>query len=393
MRPGSGVSLERSLDTDVHSCWIAALSLQNFRNYEIFHLEADQRSVVLTGENGAGKTNILEALSLLTPGKGLRRAKNSDFARVGSDSQNWSVSVIMKADEEVQVGTGVQSLENLEDPRRIVKINHAVSPQTALSEWVSVLWQTPQMDGLFDEGMGVQRKFLDRLVSTLFPEHTQHLYRYEHALRERSRLLKEGSSEIKWIEILEATIAQEGLAILSLRDVFLKELNPLCGTGVTNFPKVEISLRGDLESWADHMSSLEAEEKFQRSLLESRHQDTQFGGAKTGTHQTQVKVFHVAENKFAEVCSTGEQKALLLGIMLANCRLHMKHHRRRPLLLLDEVVAHLDASRRASLFEEIEDLGVQAWFTGTDESIFLPLGEKAQFFKIHRAKIVPKIVN
>ncbi len=368
--------------------------LQNFRGYDSFFLETDHRSVVLTGENGAGKTNVLEALSLLMPGKGLRRAKPQDFVRLASGSQNWSVSVTMNVDnEDVHVGTGVQSLAESSDERRIVKINHVVSPQVALSRWVSVFWQTPQMDRLFDEGMSVQRKFLDRLVTTFFPEHAQHLYRYEHALRERSRLLKEGTSEIKWVEILEATMAQEGLAILSLRQVFLKELNPLCGMGITKFPRVEIFLKGELENWAEAMSSLDAEEKFQRSLKESRVHDAQFGSAKVGPQQTQMKVWHEDSSRFAELCSTGEQKALLLGILLANCRLYMEHHQRRPLLLLDEVVAHLDEVRRESLFEEIENLGIQAWFTGTDESVFLPLGEKAQFFKIHRAQLMPKIVN
>ena len=163
--------------------------------------------------------------------------------------------------------------------------------------------------------------------------------------------------------------------------------------GVTKFPSVEISLKGELEGWTETMSALMAEEKFQRSLQESRVYDAQFGGAKGGPHQTQMKVWHNDSSKFAELCSTGEQKALLLGILLANCRLHMAHHQRRPLLLLDEVVAHLDETRRESLFEEIENLGIQAWFTGTDESVFLALGEKAQFFKIHRAQLMPKIVN
>lgn len=394
MRLSQPVSLEALCVQETASCWIKNLMLQNFRGYDSFCLETDHRSVVLTGQNGAGKTNVLEALSLLMPGKGLRRAKPQDFVRRGSGSQNWSVSVTMNVHhEDVHVGTGVQSLTESADERRIVKINHAVSPQVGLSEWVSVFWQTPQMDRLFDEGMSVQRKFLDRLVITFFPEHAQHLYRYEHALRERSRLLKEGTSEIKWVEILEATLAQEAFAILSLRQVFLKELNPLCKVGITKFPSVELSLKGELENWAETMSSLDAEEKFQRSLQESRSYDAQFGGAKVGPHQTQVKVWHEAVGQFAELCSTGEQKALLLGILLANCRLHMGHHQRRPLLLLDEVVAHLDNVRRESLFEEIENLGIQAWFTGTDESVFLALGEKAQFFNIHRAKLMPKIVN
>lgn len=382
-------SLFFSADTVRQSSqWIQLLSLQNFRCYETLVLEVDHRPVVLTGENGAGKTNILEAVSFLSPGRGLRRSKLSHVTNLNNLEKGWSVfSKVWAGGDLEEVGTGISG-DNAGEERRSIKLNHTLVSQNDLLNILNVFWVTPQIDQILSENMGTRRRFFDKLVSSFFPEHAQHLYRYEYALRERARLLKDGLGDDHWLSILEHKMAQESMAIVSLRHVFLSEVSPLIQVSASGFPKVHIALEGDIESLSLDGSALETEEKIQKILRDARREDGRVGGASVGPHQTQVQFFHIDRKKFAEFCSTGEQKALLLSLILANCRLHKINKGKTPILLLDEVIAHLDEERRETLYKEILELGIQCWMTGTDQKVFLPFGDKAQYFCVQNGVLL-----
>lgn len=373
----------------ISSRWVSQLDLHYFRNYSHLSLTLDARPVVLTGPNGAGKTNILESLSYLSSGKGLRKAKLSEL-RNKSTEQDWVVHMCLGLEddrEDAQVGVGVE--RQLEEDQRVIKVNQAFVGLATLKDWLSVLWQTPQMDFLFCETPSVRRKFFDKLVSEHIPEYAKHLYRYTQALRERSRLLKGQSLHGKWLDILEETLAQESMAIYSFRQAYMESLKPFCHN-LALFPQVELSMEGQFESFAQNQAALIVEDKMTGYLKESRKQDAVTGGASIGAHHTHVRLFHVDQQKFIEICSTGEQKALLLSLVMANCRLRAYTSGRSPLLLLDEVVAHLDQRRREALFEEIKLLKVQAWMTGTDAATFDLLGQEVQHFKVFDGNVLLK---
>lgn len=367
------------------SCWISSLKLQSFRCYESLSLDFAQKPIVLTGANGAGKTNILEALSLLAPGRGLRKSRLSHLTRYGT-TMPWSVFANITLPEgNITLSTGLDPQSEKE--RRIVKINGAPQPQTALNEWVRIIWQTPQSDHLFLEGMSTRRRFLDTLISQVHGGHSKHLYRYEYALRERSRLLKEGNRDPNWLKVLEETLAQESVAIVAARSDFLGQLNHYGQNNVTSFPKFLMETQGVVEELLQEHPALAVEEKLQEKYAQNRSEDAINGGSKIGAHQSEILVINLDYNHPAEVCSTGEQKALLLSMMLSNCRLQSVACGIAPVLLLDEVVAHLDEGRRAHLFEEILALNVQAWLTGTDKQIFESLKDNALFLTVDKAHV------
>ncbi len=365
-----------------------ALCLENFRCYPSLHLETEEPSLVLLGPNGAGKTNILEAVSLLSGGKGLRSSKLSEIPHWDSGKISWAVSgELTHNGATIALGIGVREDDEAQEGRRIAKINGALTRASQLSDWVSILWQTPQMDKIFQGGMSLRRQFLDRMVAGIFPLHNRHLHRFEYALRERGKLLVQGGRDPKWIGILEKTMAEESLAITSLRELFLKELNIFSQNGSTPFPTVTLKILGDVEDMSRRFTALEAEERIQAVYALERPKDmTQGGSASTGPHKTSVEILF-SQKKGIDVCSTGEQKSILLKIVLSLCRLHKKMFERSPILLLDEVAAHLDSSRRADLFEELRILGVQSWLTGTDQHAFLPSMKDSRFYEVREGQV------
>lgn len=376
-----------TLEPSKQSCWITSLKASNFRSYENLNLQcSSHQPIIITGPNGAGKTNILEAVSLLAPGRGFRKSRLSQLTNYKNTNLPWNIHANIQLPEgSITVSTGLDS--DGERERRILKINDAPHPQTVLQEWLRIIWQTPQSDCLFLEGMGIRRRFIDTLISQINPAHSKHLYRYDHALRERSRLLKELAYDQKWIKILEETLSQEAVAITATRTEFIAELNTYGNDNVTHFPKFFLKSTGFVESSLQENPALFVEEQMQEKLFQSRHDDRITGGSKIGPHQSEIRVINLDYAYPAEVCSTGEQKALLLSLMLANCRLQSAVCGTAPILLLDEVVAHLDSLRQHRLFEEILALNAQAWLTGTNAQVFEPLRGYARFLTVDHALI------
>lgn len=371
---------EKRSTVSAATTWVDSLTLSSFRSYDTLMLQVPAGPVVITGPNGAGKTNILEALSFLAPGRGLRQAKLSHVTKLDTPQQGWTVHAdIATQNGTERLGTGILPGEE----KRTVRLNQTTVPHSTLSSILCLFWMTPQVDQLLNEGMGQRRRFFDKLVAYFYPEHTQHLYRYEYALRERSRLLRDDVGDDRWLSRLEEKMAQETLAIESLRQSFLDLVSPLCASPDPAFPEVRISLGEGVIQGA----ALEAEDALQQALRAHRQSDARTGGSKLGAHQTEIIFFHVSHKKKSEFCSTGEQKALLLSFILANARLHVLHKGRAPILLLDEVVAHLDEMRRESLCRSVLSLGLQTWMTGTDVSVFAPFAQNAHYIKINNGKL------
>lgn len=346
-------------------------------------------SVILTGPNGAGKTNVLEALSLLIPGRGLRNPKLGDMTRTGA-RDGWAVAV--DADTpggRMSIGTGFGGSNGAARERRVVRIDGENAPnQNALAGVMSVYWLTPQMDGLFSDGASGRRRFFDRLAYVWDPAHAGRISAYETAMRERTRLLREESApDAAWLDALEGTMAERGIAVAAARLELLHRLGPAAHQGLHPFPGAELALAGDLESALETGPALEAEERFRRILADNRRRDAETGRTAFGPHRTDLVVKHAGTGQAAELCSTGEQKALLIAVVLANALERGSDHGAAPLLLLDEVAAHLDEKRREALFGHLIDLGAQTWFTGTDESIYRSLKSRAQMFRVEEGNI------
>ena len=372
----------------MQSCWVESLQLHSFRNYPSLTLHTSGEPVVLTGSNGAGKTNILEALSFLSPGRGLRKDKLANVTTLGA-MDGWIVHAGFQSNGDKHViGTGLERLATGQlSEKRTIRVNQQSVTQSDLSQWVHVIWQTPQMDRLFIDGMSERRKFLDKLIAGMDPAHTTRLYRYDYAMRERSRLLRENIRDNAWFKTLEETMVGESVAICASRQDFVAELNTFCEQRVSHFPRAKLAVQGEIEELLQTHPAVEVESILLQKLHDRRAHDALQGGASHGCHHSQVEIWHQEIGHVADMCSTGEQKALLLSIMLADCRLQFAMQKRAPLLLLDEVLAHLDQQRRESLFAEIKGLKVQAWMTGTDKSIFEPINKSAQFFTVADGKV------
>jgi DNA replication and repair protein RecF len=368
---------------------VSRLTLTNFRCYENLRLDLGPEPVVLTGPNGAGKTNILEALSLLIPGRGLRRPKLSEISKTGGDG-SWAAAVEVNApDGPVRLGTGFTPNDRAAREKRIVRIDgESASNQNVLSEFMSLYWITPQMDGLFIDGPSARRQFFDRLIYAWDPAHAGRISAYETAMRERSRLLRDDPRpDPAWLTALESTMAERGIAVAAARLELLHRLGPASSRGLAPFPGADLALSGDLENWLSTSPALEAEDRFRSILADGRRRDGETGRTGCGPHRSDLIVHHAGTGQAADLCSTGEQKALLIAIVLANAKLRSAEKGAVPLLLLDEVAAHLDGQRREALFDHLITLGAQTWFTGTDETLYQPLGNAAQMFRVEDGHI------
>jgi DNA replication and repair protein RecF len=378
---------------------VTRLTLTEFRNYRTLRLDVAPAPVVLTGANGAGKTNLLEALSFLAPGRGLRRARLIDIGRrqTGGRAEglaNWAVAATLATpDGPVDVGTGrdPEADPAVTGERRVVRIDGTpAKSQNALARLVGVAWLTPEMDRLFLEAASGRRRFLDRLAYGFAPDHAGHLGAYERAMRERARLLRDSIvPDPSWLGALEHAMAENGVAVAAARRETVERLNRAMALGAGVFPRPAVAINGTVESWLGEGPALAAEDRLRALLAGSRRQDAEAGGAAQGPHRSDLAVHHIDKDMPAALCSTGEQKALLVAIVLAAARLQAVERGAPPLLLLDEIAAHLDEARRAALFDEITALGAQAWMTGTDRRLFDALEDRAQFFTVADGALAP----
>jgi DNA replication and repair protein RecF len=369
---------------------ISKLTLTNFRNYAALAIDLAPGAVVFSGDNGAGKTNLLEAISFLTPGRGLRRAPYADVAREGGDGGFALHARLDGPDGQIEIGTGISVGEG-EGGRR-VRINGATARSAEeMLEWLRVVWLTPAMDALFTGPAADRRRFLDRLVLAIDPGHGQRALDYEKAMRGRNRLLTEGSRDDRWFEAIETQMAETGVAIAAARAELVRLLaamiDRLPDTGP--FPQADISLSGDLEAEVSTAPAVDVEERFRRALAGGRDRDRAAGRTLEGPHRSDLLVRHRPKAMPAELCSTGEQKALLVGIVLSHARLTGEMSGMTPILLLDEIAAHLDGGRRAALFSILEELNCQAFMTGTDAALFSSLKGRAQFLTVDHGTVGP----
>lgn len=358
------------------------LTLTDFRSYARAEVALDGRPVWLAGPNGAGKTNLLEAISLFTPGRGLRNAAMAEVGRrMPGEGQGraWAVAATIVQDgEEARIGTGTESAGAA---RRTVRLEGEPVPPGRLADHQRQVWLTPAQDRLFLEGAGDRRRFFDRLVFAAEPAHAAHANAYEKSQRERMRLLTEGGADPAWLSALEARMADSGSLMAEARARTLAALQAeIDSRGDRPFPQARLSLTGDWERMAgEGVEFAEIEARLARALASARDRDAAAGRALTGPHRGDLAVIHAEKDRPAADCSTGEQKALILNLVLAQAaRLSRAESAPNPILLLDEVAAHLDRRRRAALFDEIEALELQAFLTGTDEHLFEDLKGRAQ---------------
>ncbi len=369
---------------------VAALKLANFRNYGALALALDGRPVVLTGPNGAGKTNLLEAISFLSPGRGLRRARLDTVARQPGDG-TWAVAATVEnAAGAVELGTGVAMTPEGPEARRSVRVNRAParSPD-ALLDHLRVVWLTPAMDGLFTGPASDRRRFLDRAVLAIDRSHGTRVNAFEKAMRGRNRLLSEPSPDRRWLDAIEREMAELATAIAAARREWAGLTVALIAEGdvAAPFPAAEIALEGTLEHLLDGHPASTVEEIYAADLAGARPRDAAVGRTLSGPHLSDLRVRHGPKQAAAETCSTGEQKALLIGLVLAQARLAARLSGETPLVLLDEIAAHLDAERRQALFAVLDDLGCQAFMTGTDAAVFAPLGERMQHLAVADGRV------
>lgn len=350
------------------------ISLHEFRSYERADLALEGRSAFLFGPNGAGKTNFLEAISLLAPGRGLRGSSYSELgrrARPDSAPGAWAISARVAADDfEITVGSGADASQT---NRRLVRIDGEPATPGAMVQWIRPMWVTPAQDRLFLEHSADRRRFFDRLVFAGQPDHARHAAAYDRALRERIRLLGEASADGAWLSALEARMAGAGSLIATARATTLKALQEEIDVRAAGpFPRAALTLTGAWERLAgDGVNPGEIETRMAAVLAAARPRDAAAGRTMEGPHRSDLRVIHVGKSTPAGECSTGEQKALILNLVLAQAaRLSRAKSPPNPILLLDEVAAHLDPHRRAALFDEIEALSLQAILTGTEETLF-----------------------
>jgi DNA replication and repair protein RecF len=376
---------------------VARLQLTNFRSYARAEVQLSGRPVVLAGPNGAGKTNLLEAISLLSPGRGLRGATLSEHTRKAPQAREadvlWAVhATLARENESYDIGTGLAAGPGASDKRQ-VHLNGAPAQSSAdLAEITRMLWLTPAMDRLFSDSASGRRRFLDRLVLGFDPAHARRSLRYETAMRERARLLRLGPRDPLWLDGLEKEMAESGAEIAAVRRTTVARLNDALAKREREgaFPCAQLAMTGESEQLVREAGDA-AGDALRSALARTRIRDAESRRTSVGPHTSDLAARHSEKRMDARDCSTGEQKALLISIVLADAwELATFRGGEAPILLLDEIAAHLDARRRAALCEEIVALGAQAWLTGTDAQLFENLVFRADIFGVEDSKLAPQ---
>ena len=388
---------------------VTRLTLTDFRNYAFLRINPELRPIIITGENGSGKTNILEAVSFLTPGRGMRSAKLSDIRRFTPaviengytpSNSSWAVSAnVSKNGEYFEIGTAVENILREDDDenniynKRIVKIDgQKISSQGELGHFLSAIWLTPQMDRLFRGGSQPRRSFLDRLVYAFDNEHAKRTANFEHLYKQWYQLIKNsnGRADSAWLTGNEESMATTGVAIAAARREQIARLNRFIENEPDDvFPNVILKLEGTIEKLLDTMPAVDVEDFYMKQLAEGRKKIL-YNDNVDGVNRTDFKVFYKKKNMPAELCSTGEQKSLLISIILAQTKCQILYQGFAPVLLLDEVAAHLDDGKREALLQKIKELGLQAWITATNPELFYSLKNSADFYEIKNNTIMQK---
>ncbi|MEP5758560.1 MAG: DNA replication/repair protein RecF [Litoreibacter sp.] len=355
--------------------YLSELILSHYRSHRHLSLELDARPVALFGSNGAGKTNILEAISMLSPGRGLRRAAMDEIARK-PEALGWKASAVLRAQG------NAHELETRAEAgaSRTVMIDGKTVPQIALGRLVRIVWLIPAMDRLWIEGAEGRRRFLDRLTLSFEPSHGEASVAYEKAMRERNRLLKDMVRDPMWYGALESQMSEAGAKIIANRAAAVERLKSAMEGAQTAFPVADLSIVGPAG-----MTPITNADEFRTALEASRPSDLRAGRSLVGPHRSDLEAVYKPKGVPAKQCSTGEQKALLLSLILANARALSEDLGAPPIILLDEVAAHLDATRRAALYDEVCALNAQAFMTGTGSELFAELGDRALHFEIGEA--------
>lgn len=374
-----------AFDVPWRALTVRRLELRDFRNYRQLALAPRTGPIVLYGENGAGKTNLLEAVSMLSPGRGLRSAKLAEMDRAGGGS--WQLEA------QVESPLGPADLATAHDPatgrRGVTADGRELRSQNALGELTSLLWLTPAMDRLFAEGASGRRRFLDRLVLALDPTHATRVAGFERALRERSHLLRAGRRDPAWLKAVELRMAEAAVAVTAARRELVGELDAELAQAHFPFPRPRLTLLGEVESWLETQPAVEVEQRLVEALAAGRDEDAATGGASVGPNRSDLVAVDALRGEAAARCSTGRQKAYLISIVLAEARLRLHRHGNLPILLLDEVTAHLDPRRRTELLMALSDLGAQSWLTGTEERLFAPVLASSHVFHVANGALTP----
>ncbi len=363
------------------------LTLTDFRSYKALRFTPGAPICVFTGPNGSGKTNLLEAVSLLVPGRGLRGAKFSELARRGIEaSGSWAVAASFSAEPDFDIGTGTADQNN---DRRVFRLDGAAPrSQAEIAARLAAVWLTPQMDRLFTESASGRRKFLDRLVVALEPAHAREVAAFEAATAQRNRLLADHRPDPDWLAGLEDSMSRHAVAATAARLALISRLNAALDSGVAApFPTVSLALDCPIGARLEQAPALAVEDWLRASYADSRSADAERGAAGIGPHRADLKMVDAATARPAALSSTGQQKAMLLGIILGHAALIRASRGSPPLLLLDEPLVHLDAARRSALFMALEAQGLHALLTGTDAEPFQPLA--AAYYAVHDGRIEP----
>lgn len=378
------------MSTDAY--WLSTLRLTDFRNYERLSLDLDARPVVLVGANGSGKTNLLEAVSFLVPGRGLRAAPHHEIAREGG-AGGWAVFARVEGPRsgKSEIGTGIDA-----EPRPSDRIGREVRIDGARARSVNdlalvcrMVWLTPSMDSLFTGPAGERRRFLDRLVLAVDTAHRARIGRFESAMRQRNALLETPGADSRWLDGLEAQMAEHGAAIAAARRDYVRMLQGVLTRrgGKGPFPQAHLALEGSIESDLASMPAIDAEDRYRDALARARRADAAARRTLAGPHRSDLVVYFGPKARPARLCSTGEQKIMLVGLALAHARLiGALHDHAAPLVVLDEIAAHLDQEHREALFSELLALGAQAWMSGTERAIFEGLAA-AQAYRVAEGRL------
>jgi DNA replication and repair protein RecF len=387
---------QHTVTAEASRLWVEQLRLTNFRNYPTLGLTFGPEPVVLIGPNGSGKTNMMEAVSLLAAGQGLRRSPFPELARAGGQG-DWAVAARLRTQTgPLEIGTGLQpQTGQAARTGRIVKINgEAQSGSGILADLVEMLWVTPSMDGLFTGPASERRRFLDRLILCFDSSYRTRLGHFERAMTQRNKLLSDNVRQNAQFEGLERVLAETGVAIAAARAEAVTQLSATIRARrkrapTSPFPWAMIDITGELEEQLHQTPAIEVEEQYARKLGENRERDRAAGRTLDGPHRSDLIVAHGPKAMPAKLCSTGEQKALLVGLVMAHAELiKQRQNATAPILLLDEIAAHFDPARRAALFDDIIALGCQAWMTGTDHDAFAALGRRASVYRVENGKVL-----